>query len=507
MNPPPPPFHDPTMNTPRRRSRPPLLTLLLSSLLPGTPTTHAGVPEPDSVFYGSIALDGQFVTATHSTVTVELRTSPNGPPLRTYRMGSSPRAGNLYVLRASTESTSPLLQPDSLPLGATVHIVVRDPSGVRDSKSHLLAERGAFVRLDFGDIDSDGDGMSDSFEHTHFGSASGGNPTLDPDNDGRPNLREFLDHTHPLVPDGRHPADLQPANDAISIAEVTAYTLAWQLGDEWPIEPKTIPVEYVTRAGALWKGGESYRFQNTPATNAPMWWVNTPPPGPSLLSSSDLTPPAEPTDPTPPTPSNRSHPRALAGPSDPIPTRAQAARSTPANFKPSQPTPIRIHVVPDPDTLSFAVEETPPHGWIVRNVSHGGRLDRTRGRIKWGPFYDTQPRDLSYDVTPLPGTDTVGSFTGVGSFDGRNLTLAGSSKVLPPGVAAAPELTAARAENGNFHFQLTGTAGNRYLIEASSDLHHWTPLQTLVADSHGNLVYAVSRLGLDQRFFRARLAE
>lgn len=506
-----------------------LFRLLTWMSLTGVPSASAGVPEPDTVFFGSIALDGQFITAGNTNVSVELRATATGPALRTYRMGTSTRAGNLYVLRASTESAPPLLEPESLALGSTLHLVVRDASGVRDSKSHVLSQRGSFVRIDFGDVDSDGDGLSDSFERTHFGSATGGNPTLDQDNDGRPNLREFLQGTHPLVADGRHPADLQPANDAISIAEVTAYTLAWQLGEEWSIEPKTIPVEYVTRAGALWKGGETYLFRNTPATNAPMWWVNAPPPGPALQSTVDEAPDATNSLASTDSPS-RSHTAALQGTTDPLqallvpvsdpatdfapasesapaPGLAQVARSAPVNFKPAQPTAVRIHVVPESGTLSFAVEETPPTGWIVRNVSHGGRIDRTRGRIKWGPFYDTEPRDLTYEVTPLPGTSATGVFAGVGSFNGRNLTLAGISKVLPPGVASAPELASARAENGNYRFQLTGTAGNRYVIEASTDLQKWSALQTLVADGNGNVDYAVSQLGLDHRFFRARLAE
>jgi hypothetical protein len=471
------------------------LRLLSLACLAATVTARAGIPEPDTVFFGSIALDGRYITATNTGVSVELRATANGPALRTYRMGSSARAGNLYALRATAESAPPLLQPGALALGSTVHVVVRDLSGVRDSKTHVLSERGGFVRLDFGDVDGDGDGMSDAFELTHFGNSTGGNPALDSDGDGRSNLQEFLDQTNPLVADGRHPADIAPANDAISIAEVTAYTLAWQLGEEWSVEPKVIPVNYVTRAGALWKGGEGYIFDNSPTTNAPMWWVN-PPLSPALQADDHGgTEASEPR-------------RSLALQS--LASRksgAEASRSAPANFAPAQVTPVRIQVRPDSATLSFAVEETPPAGWIIRNVSHGGRIDRVHQKIKWGPFYDTEPRELTYEVTALPGTSNTGVFQGIGSFNGRSLTLAGVQQVLPPGVSLPPTLASMVTGDGQFRLRLTGSPGGRYVIEASPDLQLWSPVQSVTADDSGALDYAVSQLGLTQRFFRARAAD
>jgi hypothetical protein len=471
-----------------------LLRLVSLACLLAPTASRAGIPEPDTVFFGSIALDGRYVTATNTEVSVELRATANGTALRSYRMGSSTRAGNLYVLRASAESAPPLLQPGTLALGATVHVVVRDATGVRDSMTHVLAERGGFVRLDFGDVDGDGDGMSDAFELTHFGTSTGGNPILDSDGDGRSNLQEFLDQTNPLVADGRHPADIAPANDAISIGEVTAYTLAWQLGEEWSVEPKVIPVNYVTRAGALWKGGEAYLFDNSPTTNAPMWWVN-PPPGPALHADDTATETSEPR-------------RSLALQSvAPRKSGPEVTRSAPANFTPAQATPVRIQVRPESTTLSFAVEETPPAGWIIRNVSHGGRIDRVHQKIKWGPFYDTEPRELTYEITALPGTSSTGTFQGIGSFNGRSLALAGVQQVLPPGVALPPSLASTLSVDGQFRLRLTGSPGGRYVIEASSDLHLWSPVQSVTADDSGGLDYAVSQLGLTQRFFRARAAD
>lgn len=74
-----------------------------------------------------------------------------------------------------------------------------------------------------------------------------------------------------------HPADNSPANNRISIGEVTAYGAAWRNGTTWPVAPDPIPIDYVTRAGALWKSGEAYVFDSK-VPRAPLWWVNAPTP-------------------------------------------------------------------------------------------------------------------------------------------------------------------------------------------------------------------------------------
>jgi glucose/arabinose dehydrogenase len=58
---------------------------------------------------------------------------------------------------------------------------------------------GTLVRL--APQDADGDGMSDAFEAQHFGSATGGDPALDSDGDGAPNLAEYQAGLDPAVRD------------------------------------------------------------------------------------------------------------------------------------------------------------------------------------------------------------------------------------------------------------------------------------------------------------------
>lgn len=55
-----------------------------------------------------------------------------------------------------------------------------------------------------------------------------------------------------------HPADSNQ-DFRISIAEITAYGFAWKNGNPWPTGPTPIPIDFVTRAGFLWRQGEAYR--------------------------------------------------------------------------------------------------------------------------------------------------------------------------------------------------------------------------------------------------------
>ncbi len=59
------------------------LVAAIQTLVASAPVATAGLPEPDTVFFGTIAIDNAFVTAAESQVTVELRRTPDGPPLTT----------------------------------------------------------------------------------------------------------------------------------------------------------------------------------------------------------------------------------------------------------------------------------------------------------------------------------------------------------------------------------------------------------------------------------------
>lgn len=467
----------------------------------------AGLPEPDTVFHGSIALDGAFVTAAETNVVVELRRTQTGAAVATYRMGEEAGAGNSYVIRAKMESALPLTDPDAFVTGNVVWLVVRKDGTVRDFATNAVGSRGTFVALNFGDADTDGDGMSDGFETRYFGSATGGNPALDSDNDGRPNLREFLDGTNPLVADGRHPADRSPADWVLGIQEVTEYALAWKLGEPWVTEPLTIPLDYVTRASALWIGGERYAFDNEPVTTAPLWWVNsTNSSGPMLAGALSEEPGLEVAGGGDIKAALRTKLR-----SDAVAARhsAQAGgkagagvvarRSGPRNFTLHQPFTVTLTVTPSESSRAFAVEEEPPAGWLIRYVSSDGRVDSTTRKIRWGPFFGNETRTLTYELTPMTA-DARAGFTGYASFDGASSRMDGVVFIYPPGVVP-PATLAVLPNSGGLTIRITGQPGSEVTVEGSADFAQWQSLPAVQIGASGNAEVPLDGAN-DARFYR-----
>jgi len=158
---------------------------------------RAGVPEPDNLVYGTIVLDNVQVTAARTDVTVEARRLIDGPPVASYRMGSSSQTGSFYALRIPLESGAPLLDPNASLAGDSLFIVVLDTSGVRAQASYTVGGRAATERLDFGAAvaDSDGDGLPDAWETLNFGNLDQGPNSISPN--GQTALQNYIAGTNP----------------------------------------------------------------------------------------------------------------------------------------------------------------------------------------------------------------------------------------------------------------------------------------------------------------------
>ncbi|MFQ5591860.1 MAG: Kazal-type serine protease inhibitor family protein [Phycisphaerae bacterium] len=85
---------------------------------------------------------------------------------------------------------------------------------------------------------------------------------------------------------------------------------------------------------------------------------------------------------------------------------------------------VRIVLNPPSSATAIAVEDTPPPGWVVSNISNGGTLDPVNGKVKWGPIFAPFPAEVTYDVTP-DSANGLQCFTGIISIDGVNEPICG----------------------------------------------------------------------------------
>ncbi len=74
----------------------------------------------------------------------------------------------------------------------------------------------------------------------------------------------------------------------------------------------------------------------------------------------------------------------------------------------------------------LGVEDTPPVGWPVSNISHAGTWDTQNGKVKWGLFFDPSiPATVTYEVkAPLNVTGML-CFAGTVSVDGVDFSIEG----------------------------------------------------------------------------------
>ena len=263
-----------------------------------------------------------------------------------------------------------------------------------------------------------------------------------------------------------HPADNNPDDNTISINEVVAYTLAWRAGTAWPSGPAKVPLDYAVRAGALWRSGEGYRLDST-ASSAPAWWVST---------------------------------NGISGVVSANPN--SAVRSLPGGYPPGTAFTVTVDVTPPAGVGAYAVEDQPPAGWMVSNISDSGAFDAVNGKVKWGLFFDQTARRLTYSVTPAANSG-MATFAGEASFDGTATVLIGGQYTVGSSSLVQVGLRPLGGNNG-FNLSLSGSPNQSLIIQTSTNLKTWDPFTNLTLDGSGILDFVIPKGTGEKVFYRAK---
>lgn len=267
-----------------------------------------------------------------------------------------------------------------------------------------------------------------------------------------------------------HPADFDPEDFAIGLGEVTAYAAAWKQGAPWPAGPVPVPLNYVTRAGQIWRQGETYLYD--PSRGAPPeCWV----------------PDAAGGDPGVRTVSPHRAERQLSGP-----------------VTPGAVLDVQIAIRPDPSAGAFAVVEQVPAGWTFLNADAGAFYDPARGQIRWGPFYSAEPVTVTYRIESPAFVASFASLSGHASFDGRDQPILGARSVLAEDASTAIRFRGISQDGGAIRLVVGGLPGQMCQIDSSIDLVNWVPHRLVFVLDDGRVEVNESEPPTRARFFRVR---
>ncbi len=109
-----------------------------------------------------------------------------------------------------------------------------------------------------------------------------------------------------------------------------------------------------------------------------------------------------------------------------------ATRDLPPEYCPGVTFEVSISIVPPAGTSAFALEDVPPVGWPVSNISDGGAFDPINLKVKFGPYFSPFPGKVTYELTPPANKTGQRCFSGTVSFDGINEPIGGDGCINGP---------------------------------------------------------------------------
>lgn len=165
---------------------------------------------------------------------------------------------------------------------------------------------------------------------------------------------------------------------------------------------------------------------------------------------------------------------------------------------------VAIVVYPDEEIVAYSVEDKPPTGWTVSEISDGGRYDNVTKSVKWGLFPDDQVRMVTYMVLPPANATGDKTFVGSATFEGARTTIEGqrTTSLAPPPTPLKIENIA--VDGDTVFITLTGTISTNYRLEVSSDFTHWDELPSFTLETSPMTVNDTGASTTGQRYYRIR---
>jgi uncharacterized repeat protein (TIGR03803 family) len=89
-----------------------------------------------------------------------------------------------------------------------------------------------------------------------------------------------------------------------------------------------------------------------------------------------------------------------------------AWRTLPTTFQPGETVTVRLDVTPPAGTTNWSITDYYPGNWLFAGSTNPSSADDYSAQVVLGPFTDSQPRTLAYQVASVFESDNVGVFSG-----------------------------------------------------------------------------------------------
>jgi uncharacterized repeat protein (TIGR03803 family) len=89
-----------------------------------------------------------------------------------------------------------------------------------------------------------------------------------------------------------------------------------------------------------------------------------------------------------------------------------AWRTLPATFQPGETITVRLDVTPPAGTTNWSITDHYPGNWLFAGSTNPASADDYSAQVVLGPYTDSQPRTLAYQVTSVFESDNVAVFSG-----------------------------------------------------------------------------------------------
>ena len=187
--------------------------------------------------------------------------------------------------------------------------------------------------------------------------------------------------------------------------------------------------------------------------------------------------------------------------------RLSAVRKLPDRFQPGHPFAVEIDVRARTSNR-WTVEETPPPGWRVIGISHGGRFNRDSGKITFGPF-DKSSRTLKYHLISSRTNTGAFNFSGQISAGGEVAAITGDLQITAEGKKHKDKrVKIHKGKHGKIVLRFDPEDGIRWIVEFAESIRSktWTPLPnaTFTVNEDGEISIDDPDATGTHRFYRLR---